>query len=52
LRIGADDEVDHYRPVIDRAGLVDHIDDVLFTLATQSNAPQSLGQLHEVRDAV
>src|SRR5580693_6171323 len=34
LRVGADDVVDHHRPVVDRACLVDHVDDVFFTLAT------------------
>src|ERR1700758_5635002 len=52
LRVRADDKVDHHRPVVDRPGLVDHVDDVFFTLATQSDAAQRLGQLDEVGDAV
>src|SRR5262249_34814086 len=44
LRVGADDEVDHHRAVVDRAGLVDHVDDIFRTLATQSDTSQCLGQ--------
>ena len=51
LRVGADDEVDHHRAVVDRPRLVDHVVDVFVTLATQSDAAQRLGQLDEVRDA-
>src|ERR1700761_6627233 len=34
LRVGADDEVDHHRPVVDRPCLVNDVDDVFCTLAT------------------
>src|SRR5258705_7857287 len=52
LRVGADDEVDHHRAVVVLTGLPDHILDVFGTLATQSNAAERLGQLHEIRDAM
>src|SRR5260370_25059212 len=38
--------------VVDRPRLVDHVDDVFLTLATQSDAAQGLGQLNELGDAV
>src|ERR1700761_8365450 len=52
LRVGADDEVDHHRTVVDRPGLVDHVDHVFLTLATQSDTTECLGQLDEVGDPV
>src|SRR5947209_9975407 len=50
LRVGADDEVDDNRTVVDRPSLVDHVDDVFLTLATQSDTTQRFGQLDEVGD--
>src|ERR1700722_10400805 len=52
LGVGADDEVDHHRAVVDLPGLPDDVLDVFGTLATQSHAAQRLSQLHEVRDAM
>src|SRR5579875_538634 len=51
LRVGADDEVDHHRAVVDGPGRVDDVDDVFLTLATQSDAAERLGQLDEIGDA-
>src|SRR6478609_3008573 len=52
LGVGADDEVDHHRTVVDLAGLLDDGLDVFCALATQSDAAQGLGKLDEVRNAM
>src|SRR5204863_9224411 len=44
--------VDHHRAVVDLTRLTDDVLDVFGTLATQSDAAERLGQLHEVRDAM
>ena len=52
LGVGADDEVDHHRTVVDRTCLIDDVNDVFGTLAAQSDAAHRLGELHEVGDAL
>jgi len=47
--IVADDEVDHYGPVVDRAGLRNDGRDVFLPIASQGDAAECLGKSDEVR---